>query len=45
MLTLKTYRLFLRTEINETGLTDGDAIMAAVEAIAASNKAVQDLVF
>jgi len=45
MLTQKTYRLFLRNAINETGLADEAAILAAIAAIAAANLAVQNLLF
>jgi hypothetical protein len=38
MLTLRTYRLFLRTGVNETGLPNAAAIAAALAAIAASNE-------
>ncbi len=46
MLTQKTYRLFLRTDIAEpTGLADAAAIKAAIDAIALAVKTVQDKVF
>lgn len=46
MLTQKTYRLFLRTDIvTPTGLADAAAIEAAIAAIAAANLAVQNLLF
>ncbi len=38
MLTQKTLRLFLRTGVNETGLTDAAAIAAALAAILVSNE-------
>jgi hypothetical protein len=37
MLNQTTYRLYLRTEINQTGLANGPAIDAAIAAIAAAN--------
>jgi hypothetical protein len=45
MLTKKTYKLWLRTGVNETGLADDAAILAAIAAILLSNLTVQNLVF
>jgi len=45
LLTKKTYKLWLRTGINETGYANGAAITAALAAILVRNLAVQNLVF